>query len=385
MTLELFPCLDADMINPEDALEAALADLVLYRPAASAGLQQQKRQAEGLWAKLPELAGRFEKQQTCIQGNASFFVGMLTEMGLIEKANHAAREYMKKFGLSPPSVDMSIGGLMNQLVREWSEEGALEREQCFGLALAALSELVAVQKGDAGQAATVVIPGAGLSRLCWEVCMLGYHAVGVEAAMTMQLAGQYVINSLLSHGRRATIYPYAAAGAGPCNVVKAADTSRAVHVPDSSAVERFAAVTEKCANHKNLTHPHALLRVTSGDFSAFSQQGSANADAVLTCFYIDASGDVVGTIESVRAALLPGGVWINCGPLEYEGTGGGHALGRMRLCADELLMLIQRFGFELIEARTDEDLVECAYTQDRLSMLQHRFHCLYFVARKAFT
>jgi len=103
---------------------------------------------------------------------------------------------------------------------------------------------------------------------------------------------------------------------------------------------------------------------------------------VLTCFFIDACGDVVGAIESVHAQLRPGGVWVNCGPLEYEGTAGGHTfLGpTLRLCADEVLLLLSRRGFEVLESDVNQ---ACPYTLDTRSMLQHSFGCLYFVARKA--
>lgn len=65
----------------------------------------------------------------------------------------------------------------------------------------------------------------------------------------------------------------------------------------------------------------------------------------------------------------------------YEGTAGAHAIGgrKLRLCANEVLLLLARRGFEVLESRVGE---ECQYTQDPASMLQHVFGCLYFVARK---
>ena len=71
-------------------------------------------------------------------------------------------------------------------------------------------------------------------------------------------------------------------------------------------------------------------------------------------------------------------MWINCGPLEYDGTSGGHSSQQTRLCGDELLLIIERAGFELLETR----MIRCNYTSDAASMLQAAFQSIYFVARK---
>ena len=70
-------------------------------------------------------------------------------------------------------------------------------------------------------------------------------------------------------------------------------------------------------------------------------------------------------------------MWVCSGPLEYDGTGGMHGAS-LRLCGDELLLLVRRSGFEILE----EADRECDYTSDELSMLRMRFAALFFVARK---
>ena len=86
----------------------------------------------------------------------------------------------------------------------------------------------------------------------------------------------------------------------------------------------------------------------------------------------------MGAIESAYKALKPGGVWINVGPLEFDGTGGAHSTPQTRLCADEIILVIQRHGFEMLEAR----MQECPYTLDTDSMFVSVFNCIFFVARK---
>ena len=98
---------------------------------------------------------------------------------------------------------------------------------------------------------------------------------------------------------------------------------------------------------------------------------------VISIFYLDACGTILSAIDASRQALRPGGLWISIGPLEFNGTDGGHA-GGMRLSGDELLALICARGFEMVEVRD----VPCAYTQDQRSMLHQQFDCLMFVARR---
>ena len=79
------------------------------------------------------------------------------------------------------------------------------------------------------------------------------------------------------------------------------------------------------------------------------------------------------SIWSAHPALRPGGLWVSIGPLDYVGTDGGH-MGGFRLTGDELLLLIQRRGFEMLEVKD----VKCAYTQSRSSMLQQHFEAMLF-------
>ena len=106
--------------------------------------------------------------------------------------------------------------------------------------------------------------------------------------------------------------------------------------------------------------------------------GGSEASARVLDARGDACGSLLEAIDATWQALAVGGVWISIGPLEYNGTDGGHMGDGMRLCGDELLLLIASRGFEVVEVRE----VPCAYTQDQRSMLKQHFDCLFFVARK---
>ena len=316
-------------MQTSDATRIVVGELLQYEAAATANLQEQRRHAAGVLADLPELAKRFETQASAISINAAFLRSIVSEMGLV---GEVASAELDSLGV----VELTVDGMMKQLVREWTDAGAAEREQCLGVVLSSLERHVPISGGSPPQ---VVIPGAGLGRLVWEVTMRGYAAVGIERAMSMMLCGSYVINHLLSHERTGRIQPYAAVGSGPCNVESAANVGREFCVPDADAAKRFAAATAEADATPGLHHPHERLQVITGDFRAVARASGPCADAVLTTFLVDACGDVVGAIETVHAQLKPGGVWINLGPLEYEGTAGYHASRKLRLCADELVQV----------------------------------------------
>ena len=77
--------------------------------------------------------------------------------------------------------------------------------------------------------------------------------------------------------------------------------------------------------------------------------------------------------DQVFAVLRPGGVWINQGPLLYHGKRGGPLL-----TSDELMLLLERRGFEVLE----QAFRPCVYSQDDTSMCRSEYNCLYYVVRK---
>jgi len=60
---------------------------------------------------------------------------------------------------------------LKHFVRDWSEEGRRERSQGFGMVLDALQRLES--EVDERRNKRVLVPGAGLGRLAWEISQLG--------------------------------------------------------------------------------------------------------------------------------------------------------------------------------------------------------------------
>jgi len=89
-----------------------------------------------------------------VKGIVGTSVGLVAEHGRVGAEDHVkVREALKHF------------------VRDWSEEGRRERHQTFGLVLDALKGLENEVGGR--RMKRVLVPGAGLGRLAWEISQLG--------------------------------------------------------------------------------------------------------------------------------------------------------------------------------------------------------------------
>jgi hypothetical protein len=126
-----------------------------------------------------------------LKANGKFLRSVLVELGLLPAAH---MDSPPEQGPWTPDrlADYPFGwvsGMLIQLISEWSDEGASEREQRYKPAIEALRRLVPPPKPPAGQngGATstkrprVLVPGAGLGRMAWDLAQHGYDVIGVGA------------------------------------------------------------------------------------------------------------------------------------------------------------------------------------------------------------
>ena len=118
---------------------------------------------------------KLERLERAIEVNA--FVS--TAIYRLATTNGQARTNGKDTNVGPVARDVYVGvedhakvrEVMKHFVRDWSEEGGRERSQAFGMVLDALARL----ESEIGRRRKkrVLIPGAGLGRLAWEISQLG--------------------------------------------------------------------------------------------------------------------------------------------------------------------------------------------------------------------
>lgn len=96
---------------------------------------------------------------------------------------------------------------LKQFVRDWSEVGKEERDMCYAPILKELDRLYPKisDNNDSGLDTTgksnsvrnkikILVPGAGLGRLAFDIANNGFECQGNEFSLYMLLGSNYVLN-----------------------------------------------------------------------------------------------------------------------------------------------------------------------------------------------
>ncbi|KXJ93431.1 N2227-like protein-domain-containing protein [Microdochium bolleyi] len=268
----------------------------------------------------------------------------------------------------------SVVQALKHYVRDWSLEGAQERDAAFPCILAALEGVRERQRkigsGKGGRedekALTVLLPGSGLGRLGHEVASLGGFDVTINEWSTYMIAAYRYIEANLSPialslaasddstSPPISFHPFIDSlshHASNDNLFRKITLSpfSPLHSSSSSSSSSPSPPT-----HKNIFHPASVV-LAEGDFTTiFAQQQQHDHqqyDVIITHFFIDTARNLLSYLSTIHALLSPGGHWINLGPLLY-GTGPW-----VQLSLDEVVLVSERMGFEF------EDLPSPASTQ----------------------
>ena len=144
--------------------------------------------------------------------------------------DHSGRQQQrKKKRVSDHDLD-KVRSTLKQFVRDWSTEGEAERNAAYGPIIEAIESRFAPSASSFPERAAVrvLVPGAGLGRLAWDIAKRGFSCQGNEFSFFMLVASHFVLNNTnCLHGHR--IYPYIHSAS---NWRAAEDMLRGVTVPD---------------------------------------------------------------------------------------------------------------------------------------------------------
>ncbi|RDA91972.1 hypothetical protein CP533_1354 [Ophiocordyceps camponoti-saundersi (nom. inval.)] len=268
---------------------------------------------------------------------------------------------------------------IRQFYRDWAAEGAAEREACYGPVLRVLE----AERARLRSQPKVLVPGAGLGRLVFDLCCKGFVAEGNEISYHQLLASSYILNECSAAGKH-TIYPWVHTFS---NHVSRKNHLRGYQVPDMHPATVLA------------SSPGAgAMFMCAADFLCLYGDAAheASYDAVASVFFLDTAPNLIRYLEVMRHCLRPGGVLINVGPLLWhfenqapghqdDDDGGQHGSsgiadpGSFELADDEVMALLRQLGFSVERHETG---VEAPYLLDRESMLQTMYRASVWVARK---
>lgn len=287
---------------------------------------------------------------------------------------------------------------IRQFYRDWSAEGKAEREVCYGPVIKALNDEFG-QRKESGSEVKVLVPGAGLGRLVFDLCQIGFAAEGNEISYHQLIASSWVLNHSRGPGEHA-LYPFATQFS---NLASRTQQLQKVMIPDVHPISAMLAAQQEQAEG-NGESTFGTMSMSAADFVVLYRGESQKDafDAVATVFFIDTAPNLIRYIEAIRNCLKPGGIWINLGPLlwhfessanrgskdngetgddahQHDGIG---EPGSVELTDEEVMLLVERMGFHVEKHALWERQRECGYIQDPHSMLQNLYRPSHWVVRK---
>ncbi|KAF2104153.1 N2227-domain-containing protein [Rhizodiscina lignyota] len=410
-----------DAEEEQRVLLAAIDSFQSYRTAAHYNVTHLRRQSfyalpQAHWTLLAEppfsILDTFNEVDDAIDANADIaeaianaalppFGIALEEDGEASHEGNSNNNEVPWRGQATPSDRDKARSTLRQIYRDWSAEGAAERDACYGPILQALqSEFSSTPDREKGNI-SVLVPGAGLGRLVFEVCRAGFAAEGNEISFHQLLTSSYILN----HSSRAdqfALYPFALSFS---NHVSRSNQLRKVLIPD---VHPATALEEASAGMD--IHAFERLGMAAADFCvAYKEPHSKDKyDAIATAFFIDTAPNLIAYIEAIQNCLKSGGIWVNVGPLLWhfennppgkpeqgsrqpsasdprDATFGNQSLGigeagSVELSEEEVVHLVQHFGFTM--EKHEWGVHSTGYIQDPRSMLQNVYKPSFWIARK---
>ncbi|RYO98273.1 hypothetical protein DL764_007139 [Monosporascus ibericus] len=273
---------------------------------------------------------------------------------------------------------------IRQFYRDWSAAGAAERDACYGPVFQALE--VEKARYPNWREMRILVPGAGLGRLVFELCRRGYLAEGNEISYHQLLASSYVLNSTET-AEQHTIYPWIHTFS---NHRSRESQFKSYKIPDVHP-QTTLSQTENAGS----------MQMCAADFLCLygDDTHQDGYDAVAAVFFLDTAPNLIRYLQVIFKTLKPGGVLINVGPLlwhwenhvqghhGYDGDGdydennslGVADPGSFELTDDEVMALVERMGFVVEKRETNR---EAPYVQDPDSMLRTVYRASHWVARK---
>jgi len=398
---------------------AAFTQFAQSEHAAIAAMERKVSRIDAdLLALLPAeaLPARWAQLHVCATANADFVASVFSfakEAGVLVEPSDGS-EARSSGSSIPRDVEPAIDELravLHSVVREWSAEGAAERDAIFTPIVAALSAQLESSNGGES-AARVLVPGSGLGRLPAELCRAGFDVEANELSLQMLLVGAFVANCMsVEAGAVATIHPFIHQAG---NHRSSADQTRSVSFPDVTPLELAAAgsaagtaaaaavaaeAEEDDADEEEEEEEEGeegvdpWFRTVSGDFvelygvEAPQRDRDDLFDGIVTCWFIDTAPCVLTYINAFFNIMPVGGVWVNYGPLLFhwaspdadEDASDDRFARSLELPWSAVRSAIIKRGFSIEHEEWKEGVT---YTANKRSMQRTVFDCVFFVAIK---
>ncbi|VUZ56372.1 unnamed protein product [Hymenolepis diminuta] len=317
-----------------------LKTLAVFRCYKNYALNKVKKQiliydqlSENHKALIPDFLSSLSKIRQCIEHNNNFINCILANSKAeifdgenpLSDQNEAVENVLKgdgsvktRFSITNVDVD-KINSVLKQFVRDWSSLGEMERKQSYDPVVNEIKQLF-LSSDKKPSDIKILVPGAGLGRLAWELANTGFSCQGNEWSLYMLLPAYFILN-VCSEPNTYTLHPF---------------------------------ITQFC---NNLTCDNQMTAVTVPDVSP--------ADIPSDVQFSMVAGDFVE-------------VYTEPGPLLYH-FADIPGEDSIELSYEHLKKAIKLRGFDLIK---EELNIHSSFTQDPTSMLHYHYKCVFNVFRK---
>ncbi|VUZ56371.1 unnamed protein product [Hymenolepis diminuta] len=355
-----------------------LKTLAVFRCYKNYALNKVKKQiliydqlSENHKALIPDFLSSLSKIRQCIEHNNNFINCILANSKAeifdgenpLSDQNEAVENVLKgdgsvktRFSITNVDVD-KINSVLKQFVRDWSSLGEMERKQSYDPVVNEIKQLF-LSSDKKPSDIKILVPGAGLGRLAWELANTGFSCQGNEWSLYMLLPAYFILN-VCSEPNTYTLHPFITQF---CNNLTCDNQMTAVTVPDVSPADIPSDVQ---------------FSMVAGDFvEVYTEPDSW--DCLATVYFIDTAHNILEYLDTIWKILVPGGYWINFGPLLYH-FADIPGEDSIELSYEHLKKAIKLRGFDLIK---EELNIHSSFTQDPTSMLHYHYKCVFNVFRK---
>ena len=306
---------------------------------------------------------RIEKLKKAIWQNYSFLLKIADPYKNMFKLFKASSGEVLMEPLIVEGKDIiKMRSTLRLFIRDWAIEGLDERTSTYKPILNELKLFFKDRpKKDFEVGINVLVPGAGLGRLMYEIAKLGFKSQGNEFSYYMLICSNYIFNNTTKENEfviQPLIHSFS-------NIYNEDDPFKKIMVPD-----------ENLAKELSKTDTGEMSMV-AGEFCRVYKDKINYFDSIVTCYFIDTANNIIEYIETIYNILKVGGLWINFGPLLYHYTDNENEVS-IELSWNEVKKIIIGFGFEFKK----EEEVHTTYSANKDSMTQRIYKCVFFTAIK---
>ena len=304
---------------------------------------------------------RIEKIKNAIWQNYTFLLKIAQPYKSMFKIIKASTgEIIMEPLLVQPKDIIKMRSTLKLFIRDWSIEGYYERKITYEPILNELKNYF-TDKKQYEKGISVLVPGAGLGRLMYEIAKLGFKSQGNEFSYYMLLSSNFILNNTTKKNEymiQPLIHSFS-------NLYNENSPFKEILIPDENLYEEL------------IKTQTGEMSMVAGEF-CHVYKGNPNVwDSIVTCFFLDTANNIIEYVETIYNIMKIGGIWINVGPLLYHYNEIENECS-IELSWDELKYIILGYGFEI----KCEKEVKCTYSSVEDSMMQTVYKCIFFTAVK---